>query len=377
MVSVGDILDFTLACDIMPDLEGSIRPAMYLADALVEKGYKVAIISPIMSRTVEQHLHTVGLKPINLHARLFATFDLPMLWFEVWAREALFKLNSRQLHPDVRATINFSHTLIVPSDFWYLQGPTSSGLRDMQNDLSAAYKFAYKLLKPALEYTDKKLAQAMYNESKVIIANSRFCASLYQHWSIKACDVIYPPINCKVFKPQTSKPSSDYIVTYFGKETKSSVIKAIADHGVKIKAFGSKAPFIPKSILTNPNIDFLGRIPVNKLVDLYSNASFTIFPFTHEPFGYIPVESMACGTPTLTFGVQGPKESIVDGYTGWLASNNAEMINRAIDLWKNGYTSKIRQNCIKEAAKFDKNVYVRRWLKTIQRFQNSEVTCAL
>jgi glycosyltransferase involved in cell wall biosynthesis len=377
MIPVGEILDFTLACDIMLDLEGSIRPAMYLADALVEKGYKVAIISPIMSRAVEQHLRTVGLEPINLHARLFAKFDLSMLWFEAWAREALFRLNSRHLNRGIRVTINFSHTLIAPSEFWYLQGPTSSGLRDMRNYLSTAYTYAYKLLKPALEYADKKLSQAMCSKSKFVLANSKFCASLYRDWNIEACDIIYPPINCKLFKPQTSRSSGDYAVTYFGRETIFSVIRAIADQGVKIKAFGSKAQFIPKSILTNPNIDFLGKIPVNKLVDLYSNASFTLFPFTHEPFGYIPVESMSCGTPTLTFGVQGPKESIVDGYTGWLVQSSDEMISRAIELWKNGYTPKIRQNCVKEAARFDKSVYVRRWFETIQRFQSCGINCTL
>jgi hypothetical protein len=34
-------MDFTLACDIILDLEDFFRPAMYLAEALVEKGYRV------------------------------------------------------------------------------------------------------------------------------------------------------------------------------------------------------------------------------------------------------------------------------------------------------------------------------------------------
>lgn len=367
-----------MACDIMLDLEGSVRPAMYLAEGLVEKGYKVAIISPIMSKDVERHLNMLGMKPINLHARLFAKkFGLSMLWFETWGREALFRLNSRHISPGSRATINFSHTLVVPSTFWYLQGPTSSALRDMENELTTAYKSAYQILKQALEYTDKRLAQNLCSESRFVLANSKFCASLYRDWGIEACDIIYPPIDCKLFQPQASRPSSDYAVTYFGKETKFSVVKTIADQGIKIKAFGSKAPFIPKSVVTHPNIDFVGRIPVNELVDVYSNALFTLFPFTHEPFGYIPVESMSCGTPTLTFGTQGPGESIVDGYTGWLAKSNEEMVLRAAELWRKGYAQKIRRNCIKEAAKFDKSIYVRKWLETVQKVQSAETCYAL
>ena len=64
-------MDFTLACDIMLDLEGSIRPAMYLAEALVEKGYRVEDVSLIMSKNVERYLSMIEMEPVNLQARLF------------------------------------------------------------------------------------------------------------------------------------------------------------------------------------------------------------------------------------------------------------------------------------------------------------------
>jgi glycosyltransferase involved in cell wall biosynthesis len=241
----------------------------------------------------------------------------------------------------------------------------------MEDELPTTYKSAYTILKPALEYIDRKLAQNMRDESRFVLANSKFCASLYRDWGIEACDIIYPPIDCKLFQPQATSPSGDYVVTYFGKETKFSIVKAIADQGVKIKAFGSKAPFVPKSMTTHPNIDYMGRIPVNELVNVYSNALFTLFPFTHEPFGYIPVESMSCGTPTLTYDTQGPSESVVNGYTGWLSKNNGEMICRAVKLWKKGYAQQIRRNCIKEAAKFDKSIYVERWSEILEKSQGT------
>jgi glycosyltransferase involved in cell wall biosynthesis len=367
-------MDFTLACDIMLDLEGSVRPAMYLAEALVEKGHRVSIISPIMSKDVERHLTMMDMEPVNLRARLFAKrFGLSILWFETWGREALFRLNSRHVNKGSHATINFSHTLVLPSTFWYLQGPTSSALRDMENELSITYKSAYKIMKPALEYTDRKLAQSIYDKCKFVLANSKFCASLYRGWGIEACDVIYPPIDRKLFRPSRPNPSGDYVATYFGKETKFTVVKTIADLGVKIKAFGSKAPFIPKSMTSHPNIEFFGRIPAIELVKIYSNALFTLFPFTHEPFGYIPVESMSCGTPTLTYDAQGPSESIVDWSTGWLAKNDHEMIEKAVNLWKHGYSRSIRKNCVREASKFDRTNYVSKWLKLILKSCDIEV----
>jgi len=361
-------MDFVLACDIMLDLEGSVRPALYLAEGLVEKGYKVSMVSPIISRNVENHLNSIGIKPINLRIKLFAkNFGLSFLWLETWAREAFLRLNSRRTNHYSCLAINFSHTMDLPSMFWYLQGPTSAALRDMEQELDAGYRYAYKILKPVIEHADMRLVRSIGRDSAFAVANSKFCAALYSGLGIKVETVIYPPLDCKLFHPTTSNPSSDYVLTYFGKETRFSVVKTIADQGVKIKAFGSKMPFIPRGVLNHPNIDFLGRLSVSQLVDAYSNALFTLFTFTHEPFGYIPVESMACGTPTLTYNAQGPRESIIDGYTGWLVKSDREIISKAVELWKEGIEKDFRSRCRKEALKFDKEIYLEKWLKVISK----------
>ncbi|MCJ7631069.1 glycosyltransferase, partial [Candidatus Bathyarchaeota archaeon] len=178
-------------------------------------------------------------------------------------------------------------------------------------------------------------------------------------------EIIYPPIECKVFRPMTSKPSSDYVLTYFGKETKFSVVKSVADMGIKMIAFGSKTRFIPENLLKHPDVEFLGKVNTNQLIDLYTNALFTLFPFTHEPFGYIPLESMACGTPTLTFDIQGPSEYILNNHTGWLVHTDKELKQKSVELWKEEYPTRIRTNCVKEASKFDKKLYVEKWLQTL------------
>ncbi|MGB9959065.1 MAG: glycosyltransferase family 4 protein [Candidatus Bathyarchaeales archaeon] len=359
-------MDFALACDIMLDLEGSIRPALYLAEGLVEKGYTVSLISPLISEKVEKYLISREIKPVNLNAKLFArSFGLSVLWFEAWAREAFFKMNSTLIHNACVNVVNFSQVVSVPSLAWYLQGPPSMALKDMEKELPASFRTVHSFLKPFVGYADARLVRRMGKSSSLIVANSKFCASLYSVFGVKAHDIVYPPVDCQIFRPSTSNPSSDYVLTYFGKETKFSVIKKIADMGVKVKAFGSKLPFTRKEVINHFNIEFLGRVSIKELVDLYSNALFTLFPFTHEPFGYIPLESMACGTPPLTYNFQGPSEYIVDGQTGWLANNDAELIQKAEKLWKNGYPSRIRLQCANAASKFDKKNYIKKWLEIL------------
>lgn len=360
-------MSFTLACDIMMDLEGSIRPAMYLARELNAKGYRVSMMSPMMTRDVEEHLKAEGINPINLHAKLAAKRSgLSVLWFETWGREAFLRLNSRHVTGDFSTTINFSQVISVPASVWYLQGPPSFALKDMERELSTGFKIAYSFLKPAIDYADSRLINKMGKISSLVIANSKFCASMYSQFGIKVHDVIYPPIDCHEFQPSTSSPTGDYVLTYFGKETKFSVIKDVADVGVKVKAFGSKTPYIEKNLTRHPNVEFLGRVTTNQLLDLYSNALFTLFPFTHEPFGYIPLESMACGTPVLTYDSQGPSECVVDKVTGWLAHSDPEITQETVKLWKEGIPSGYRHNSVKEASKFDKKVYTQRWLEILE-----------
>lgn len=93
-----------------------------------------------------------------------------------------------------------------------------------------------------------------------------------------------------------------------------------------------------------------------ELVNLYSNALFILFSFTEGPFDYIPVESMPCGMPVLTYNGHGTSETIINGVTGWLVNNDKELIDLAVNIWKNGHPSWMRTKCRERALEFDVKV---------------------
>ena len=350
---------------MMLDLGGSIRPAIYLACELVERGHDVSIMSLLMSDHVERQMHVLGIEPINLRANLVARHSsFSYQWFETWLREALLSLNSRRAGKSPPITVNFSQVFSLPSQAWYLQGPPSVALKEMVSEFSAALRIAHRLVRPLVMYADKRLIGRMSKNSRMLIANSKSCASIYRGLGVGVQDVIYPPIDREIFRP-AENTSSSYVLTYFGKETVFSAIKRVADYGIKIKAFGSKSPYIPRQLMNHPNVDLLGRVSTSELVHLYSDALFTLFPFTHEPFGYIPLESIACGTPVLTFNKQGPSEYIQEDLTGWLANNEETMVKKAVKLWGSGYPSEMRTKCVEASSMFDKTQYVKRWMEKI------------
>jgi len=82
------------------------------------------------------------------------------------------------------------------------------------------------------------------------------------------------------------------------------------------------APFID-----GRQIIYLGEVGFKEKVKLYQSAQATLFPILwDEPFANVPIESMACGTPVISFNTASAREAIKDKKTGFLVNNKAEMI---------------------------------------------------
>ncbi len=67
----------------------------------------------------------------------------------------------------------------------------------------------------------------------------------------------------------------------------------------------------------------IGRFKIN----LLKNARALLFPIKwEEPFGLVPVEAMACGTPVIAFRRGALPETVKQGKTGFLVNNTTQMI---------------------------------------------------
>ncbi|QXJ28562.1 putative glycosyltransferase [Saccharolobus shibatae B12] len=62
---------------------------------------------------------------------------------------------------------------------------------------------------------------------------------------------------------------------------------------------------------------------------------------------------MASGTPVIAFKYSGgPSETIIDGQTGWLASDEEEFYKLTTRVYNEGYSEEIILNCRKRAELF-------------------------
>jgi glycosyltransferase involved in cell wall biosynthesis len=107
----------------------------------------------------------------------------------------------------------------------------------------------------------------------------------------------------------------------------------------------------------------LGHVTERDLVGIYSNAICTFFPFTNEPFGYVPIESMACGTPVVTYSRQGPAETVVQNSTGWLEDDRRSFFQRGLSVWESGTVpEEMRDACRRRALEYSEEVIAEKWL---------------
>jgi len=66
------------------------------------------------------------------------------------------------------------------------------------------------------------------------------------------------------------------------------------------------------------------------LVMIYNQASVTVYSPIREPFGLVPLESMACGTPVVAVREGGIPETVLDGTTGLLVRRDEDAFAEAV-----------------------------------------------
>jgi glycosyltransferase involved in cell wall biosynthesis len=74
----------------------------------------------------------------------------------------------------------------------------------------------------------------------------------------------------------------------------------------------------------------LDGISDDLLVSLYNQATLTVYAPVREPFGFVAIESMACGTPVVAVSEGGVRETVLDGKVGLLVERSEERFAAAI-----------------------------------------------
>ncbi len=339
--------------------------------------FDVAIAAPAIAPAVATEIRRAGLLPLSGGAAFPRPRDprdeVPSFVLS-WTRDALLSLNrrltDRLLGAERRYRINVSMTNAVPSDIWYVQShPVGVGLASVRPNLGGWFGSVATVASPAVNLASERHLRTTASSARRIVANSGYVADWYRQRGYPVEGVIPVFLYPTTFAPSTDRPARDYILAYLGKETDLAALQDLATLGFPIKVFGGKSAQLVRSRLDLGDArhwELLGSVSHERLCDLYSNALFTAFPFTEESFGLVPVESMACGTPVLTYAAQGPAESVLDRRTGWLAPDRRAFVERAREIVTRGYPQTMTGDCLARAARYRLPAVAEEWRQTLR-----------
>jgi glycosyltransferase involved in cell wall biosynthesis len=187
-----------------------------------------------------------------------------------------------------------------------------------------------------------KLDSASLKSAHRVLVNSRFTrGDIRRIYGVEA-DVCYHGIDVDVFRPLGL--SKDKMVLSVGalKPVKGfdfiieSLSRIPSDWRPRLFIVSNYEEEKERSYLTQlagvkrVEVSFLTLVVDKCLVELYNRAIVTVYGPVHEPFGLVPLESMACGTPVVAVGEGGVRESVVHEQTGLLTNRDPGQFAAAV-----------------------------------------------
>ena len=198
--------------------------------------------------------------------------------------------------------------------------------------LANSGKFIYKLMRLIPFTLLKKWYVSVLSSSHLVIANSRSTATLlHVLYGVEPSGVVYPPVDTEIFRPRSQKRNMQ-VLLYLGSHAGDTDVKLVTEvaellsreKGAEVLVFGNKT--LREDVANKFRFRQVVDVSDEELAEIYSSSVVTVAPQKWETFGYVPVESMACGTPVLAFNMMGPSETVIHGSTGWLAENRREFL---------------------------------------------------
>ena len=217
-------------------------------------------------------------------------------------------------------------------------------------------------------------------ENLTIVTPSQWLADLVKQSFLKdhTIRIINNGINLDVFKPIENdikikyKCENKYLIlgVAFGWDKKKGLdvfielSKRLDENKYKIMLVGTDE-HIEKDL--PDNIISIHRTKnQNELAKIYSAADLFVNPTREDTYPTVNMESLACGTPVLTFNTGGSPE-IIDKTCGMVVEKDDidSMYNEIINICENNVFTK--EMCLKKSRMFDKNEKYRNYIELYKK----------
>ena len=209
---------------------------------------------------------------------------------------------------------------------------------------------------------DRKAAARVHQFATVSQAVASRIQAAYQ----REARVIYPPVETDRFQP--NKQREDYYLTVSRLVPHKRIdllVEAFEQLNLPLLIVGD-GPELPRlKDLAGSNVKFLGYQTDESVIELMSKARGFVCA-AEEDFGIAIVEAQAAGCPVIVYGRGGALETVLDGTTGVLFSEQTkESLIEAILQFERKRSSFCVDDLVQQAKRFDKKHFIKRFVEFV------------
>jgi glycosyltransferase involved in cell wall biosynthesis len=196
-----------------------------------------------------------------------------------------------------------------------------------------------------LKYFERK----RFSSFDLLFANSIWTKTIFEYlYGLPVSDVVFA-IDTEHFKPSSSRIFNDNFIVVPTASLKNNftameTLKRLSSEGIRLVCYGS---------VSVPGVENLGYVDDDRMIQILSEASATLFLFNYEALGLIPFESLACGTPVITERKQGPGLQLSVNENVHFFNSYEELKELCIQLTRTGKTDAIKNSCRNSIMSYD------------------------
>ena len=148
------------------------------------------------------------------------------------------------------------------------------------------------------------------------LANSQAVARRIHRYYRRRASVLYPPVDTEFFHPEGEQGDYFLLVSALVPYKRIDLaIETFNHNGSVLKVVGTGPEYKRLKKGANKNIEFLGYVSSQGLLQAYQGAKALVMP-GEEDFGINSLEAQACGIPVIAYGRGGAVETVIPEETG-------------------------------------------------------------
>jgi glycosyltransferase involved in cell wall biosynthesis len=229
---------------------------------------------------------------------------------------------------------------------WYCHTPPRE-VYDLYSERMKNRSYTEKFIYATFTKSYKIIAEKIVKDIEEIATNSKNTAGRIKQYFGRNATIINPAVDVDEFKnegdgkyflyPSRIVPNKrqDYAIEAFKMFEKKKKGYKLIIAGALSKDKEHIRYFNELKKLANQNVVFKVNITDREMKNLYANSTAVLFAAINEDFGYVPLEAGASYKPIISINEGGPKETIVDGLTGFLVNSKKEMSEKMLLIAEN------------------------------------------